>query len=174
VCLDIALLNDVALTLRIGMKLTRLGGLSLTQDQIMTLGKSMGNKDNFVEAYSTVKKAVRPLGRALLYTIDIYGVGYYFVTTQVALHEFGDKRLHDPIAEGKYEVPIRELMRQHGVDDIKFITIIQQYRVSAMILIPQSGLLSLISGGLIEEVYNDTEMVLSVAALNITSQLSPT
>lgn len=100
----------------------------MTEDQIMTLGKSMGNKETFVGAYSAVKNAVRPLGRALLYTIDIYGVGYYLVTTQVALHEFGDKRLHDPIPEGKYEVPIRELMRRHGVDDIQFITIIQQYR----------------------------------------------
>ncbi|KAF9508625.1 hypothetical protein BS47DRAFT_1415378, partial [Hydnum rufescens UP504] len=110
------------------MKLTRLGGLSLTQDQIMTLGKSMGNEDAFLGAYVAVKNALRPLDRELLLTNDIYGVRYYLVTTQIALHEFGDRRLHDPIPEGKYEVPIRELMRRHGVDDVKFVTIIQQYR----------------------------------------------
>jgi hypothetical protein len=143
------------------MKLTRLGGLSLTQDQIMTLGKSMGNEDAFLGAYVAVKNALRPFDRDLLLTNDIYGARYYLVTTQIALHEFGDRRLHDPIPEGKYEMPIRELMRRHGVDDVKFITIIQQYRVSAMILssqpaisntaprndeIPQSGFLGLVPG----------------------------
>ena len=103
----------------------------------MTLGKSMEDQEVFVGAYVAVKNALSLLDKSLLYTIDIQGIGHYFVTTQVALHEFSDKRLHDPIAEGQIEVPIRELMRRHGVDGVKFTTIIQEYRVRAILDSPE-------------------------------------
>ena len=105
----------------------------MTKDQIMTLGKSLEDRDVFVQAYCATKNALMVLDKSLLYTIDIEGTGHYFVVTQYALHEFSDKRLHDPIEEGEGEGPARELMKQHGVDNVKFTTIIQIWNVVSAI-----------------------------------------